>query len=548
MRDRIDLIASNSCSSNFARLVMGSVLMNSYCIGLPGARLYGGCTFIDMIEREVHMLARRLFGNANHVVVQFLSGMQANIGAYHAILQPGDTIIAAQTKHGGHYSHTISGPLRFFSPRIVPIPFDEAVYNVDLNKLEDVVKQEKPKLMILGWSEFLFPHPLELIRKICDKYSVKLMYDMSHVVGLIAGGVFQPDVMRYADIITSSTGKSLHGPDHGLVMFNDDSLKAGVLEAVMPLLTSNTHPHEVAALGVAFSEMLQFGNAYAKQVIANAKALGRELDQAGVNVLYKEHGYTESHTILLQHKQANAAVDLLDRAGVLINACQLPWDEDGMVTGLRLGTQVLARHGYTEKDMPRIAEIISDVLLKDKEPEFVHFSMVQPFAKRFTHTHFSFDEKFPAGEEWYEKIFKSYKAETPSSILRGHPAFAHSSMDEIALFQNYFELLKVKKGEVLFEMNDMADAVYFVAHGAIDIVDTSNERKSIIITLRENTNFGELGVIDGHRRRYAARAHESSLLLKIKGVDFIMILKRFYSIDTYFKRYPKLSQMLPYLT
>jgi glycine hydroxymethyltransferase len=256
MANRLDLVASNSYTSHFSRLVMGSILPNSYCIGSPGARFYGGCTYIDMIEREVYALAKKVFDNPKHVVAQFLSGMQANTAAYNAMLKPNDTVISATIQHGGHYSHQFGGPLRLFCSRVVPLPFDHATYNVDLNKLEDVVKQEKPRLMVLGWSEFLFPHPLQKVREICNRHHVKLMYDMSHVIGLIAGGLFQPEAIALSDIVTSSTGKTLHAPDHGIVLFNDDTLKAGIWEGVKPLLTSNTHPQELAALGIALAEML----------------------------------------------------------------------------------------------------------------------------------------------------------------------------------------------------------------------------------------------------------------------------------------------------
>lgn len=537
MTDRIDLIASNSLISHFARLIMSSSLSNSYCIGLPGARLYGGCTFIDMIEREVHGLVRQVFGQKKHVVVQFLSGMQANIGAYHAILKPGDTVIAAETKHGGHYSHTSSGPLRFFSPRIVQLPFDESIYNIDINKLEDIVKKEKPRLMILGWSEFLFPHPLEIVREICDRHQVKLMYDMSHVVGLIAGQVFQPEAIRYADVITSSTGKSLHAPDHGLVICNDDSIHAGVLEAVMPLLTSNTHPHEVAALGIALSEMLHFGKEYANQVVANSKALAKALEKEGIHVLYGDLGYTESHTLLIQYQKANDAVTMLDRAGILINACQLPWDKTGEVTGLRLGTQVITRHGYTEEDMPQIANIISQVLLKNKDPEVIHFSSVKPVAKKYKHTVFSFDKDFPMGMDWHSKIFQSYKADNASSILRSNPAFANCSMAEIESIEIYFELISVDKDTILFDAGSESDAVFFIANGSVDIVDINEKKHKVIINQGENTHFGELGVITGNKRKYVACVHEPSMLLKISAENFTKLLKRFCSINTYFDRY-----------
>ena len=537
MSSKIDLIASNSCISNFARLTLGSTLSQNYCIGLPGARLYGGCAYIDMIEREVHSLLRQVFGNLNHVVVQFLSGMQANIGAYNAILKPGDTIIAAGTRQGGHYSHTLRGPLRFYSPRIVPLPFDNSIHNVDLNKLEDVLKKEKPKLMILGWSQFLFPHPLEQIRQICDRYQVKILYDMSHVVGLIAGRVFQPEATRYADIVTSSTGKSLHGPDHGFVMYNDDAFHPGVLDAVMPLLTSNTHPQELAGLGVALTEMLHFGHDFGKQVVANTKALGKALSQEGIHALYGDLDYSESHTLLVEYKNAHQAVTLLDRAGILINACQLPWDPENETTGLRLGTQVITRHGYTEKDMPQIAHLISQVLLKNKDPEILQFSQVVPLSKKFRSIEYSFDKEFPIPGDLNASVFNLYATTDIQSILRSSPAFANCTLGEIDSIEQHFEVLKLKKPGILFKTNSKSDSVYFVAHGSVEIYEESHGKKTIIATMGENTHFGELGVMSGHNRKYSARTHEPTILLKINDDPFLKILKRFLSIQSYFERY-----------
>jgi len=537
MSSKVDLIASNSCMSDLTRLAMSSLLSNNYCIGFPGARLYGGCTYIDMIEREVHSLIRQLFGNTRYVVVQFLSGMQANIAAYHATLKKGDRVIAAQTKHGGHYSHTLNGPLQFFSPEMIPMPFDEKKYNIDLNKLEEVVKQTHPKLMILGWSEFLFPHPLEEIRLICDRYQIKMMYDMSHVVGLIAGGVFQPEVVRYADMMTSSTGKSLHAPDHGLVLYNDPEFDTSVRQAVMPLLTSNTHPHELAGLGIALTEMLNFGSHYAKQVVKNTKALAYALVDKGINVLYGDLDYSDSHTLLVEFKQSNEAVVLLDRAGILINACPLPWDSEGANTGLRIGTQAITRRGFTEKDMPFIAEIISDVLLKNKVPEIMQFSHTTHLSNRMTKTFFSFDEYFELEKNWYGKILKSIKVSDLSTVLRSSPAFANCSLNEIDSFIDAFEMIKLKKDKVIFEKGSPSDSVYFVAQGKVAIVEKMDKKEKVIDLIGENRHFGELGVMSKNNRMYSAICHEHSVLLKIKAANFMKILVRFESVKKYFDRY-----------
>ncbi|MEB3166255.1 MAG: aminotransferase class I/II-fold pyridoxal phosphate-dependent enzyme [Cyanobacteriota bacterium] len=396
---RVDLVASNAWVSNWSRLALSSLLTNSYCIGQPGQRLYGGCAAIDALEIDVVRLATDLFGT-RFGCVQFLSGMQANIAAYSSLLKPGDTIVAAPCRHGGHYSHNSRGPLRFFAPRVLPVPFDEGCYNIDVERLEVLLAAENPALLVVGWSEFLFPHPLSEIRNLCDRHGTRLMYDMSHVAGLLAGGLFQPEAGALADIVTSSTGKSLQAPDHGLCLFNDAALVSGIHDAVQPLLTSNTHPQELAALGVALIEMRHFGRAYAEQVIRNAQALARALELRGVPVLYAHLGYTRSHTILVRCAAADVAFQTLDGAGLSLNACALPWDHGDQLSGLRLGTQVVTRRGMKEAQMDAIAEAVAQVLVHGQAPEVVHRTLVEPLAREFQEVAYSFDDTFPLPADW----------------------------------------------------------------------------------------------------------------------------------------------------
>jgi glycine hydroxymethyltransferase len=270
--------------------------MNSYCIGTPGQRFYGGCAEIDTIELKTRQVVCELFG-AKYCEVQLLSGMMANIAAYNAMLpRTGCTVMASPSKHGGHYSHNAGGPLtRLFGANVVQTPWDPATYNVNIDELALAMETHKPTLLVLGWSEMLFEHDLPAIRKICDEYDCKLMYDMSHVAGLIAGGQFQKDMMQYADIVASSTGKSLHSADHGLVLYNDPALTPKIREAVMPLLTSNTHFHETASLCMTLLEMKEFGASYAKQVVANTQALARAMIQRNFKLLCPKLGYSKTH-------------------------------------------------------------------------------------------------------------------------------------------------------------------------------------------------------------------------------------------------------------
>lgn len=416
--ERIDLVASNSWISNWARLTMASLLSNSYCIGTPGKRLYGGCTFIDKIEDLVVELTTEIFGS-EFAVVQFLSGMQANFAAYNSILSPGDSVVAAPARFGGHYSHSTEGPLRFFRCRLLPVPFDPSCYNIDTERLEALLIAERPRLLIVGWSEFLFPHPLQEIRSICDRHGTALMYDMSHVAGLLAGGIFQPEAGNLADIVTSSTGKSLHAPDHGLCLYNNQDFSAGLRDAVMPLLTSNIHPHELAALGIALAEMKSFGASYAQQVVRNSKALGRALLERGLSVLYSELDFTESHTILLRCDWSTEAISLLDQAGISANPTPLPWDCEDRCSGIRIGTQVVTRRGMSEDDMEAIADALARILLQREDPDRVRHSLVTPLALAHQDTAFSFDEEFLISKDWQDTAY--HHPQAAARLERGMP-------------------------------------------------------------------------------------------------------------------------------
>jgi glycine hydroxymethyltransferase len=536
MEQRVDLIASNAWISQFVRLTMASSLPNNYSIGLPGNRLYGGCSYIDMLEREVNRLARTLFP-MQHVVVQFLSGMQANIGAYNAVLNKGDTVISAQTRHGGHYSHGPAGPLSFYEPKIVPVPFDESRYNIDVDGLKTVFKRERPKLLITGWSEFLFAHPLAEIRSLCDEHGVYLMFDASHVAGLVAGGVFQPDATQYADIITSSTGKSLHAPDHGMLLFNDLTLQPKILEAVMPLLTSNTHPQEVAALGVAFSEMLEFGSDYARQVVRNSKALGSALQDEGVKVLYGEHGFSDSHTVLAEHSSPDTAVSLLDRAGLLCNGCELPWDGPGRATGLRLGTQAVTRRGMQEAEMQTIAKAMARILLHGDDPDQVSYTLIRPLSEQFKHTAFSFDIDFPLEEHWYNTPYERYSPETTLDTVRALIPFADCSTEELELVAGRMERYEIEPSTVVFEKGDQSDGVYFIDHGAVEAVEETEAGPRVVSRLEEGGHFGEMGVLSATPRSISVRTSANTVLLKMNAVEFHQTIWELAAVRAYFNKY-----------
>lgn len=533
MEERIDLVASNSWISNYARLVMSSYLSNNYSIGIPGERLYGGCFYIDIIEREVISIAKELY-EFKHSIVQFLSGMQANIAAYYAILSEGDTVMATPTRYGGHYSHTAEGPLRFFKPRMISVPFDEKKYNIDLTAFEEIMKKERPKLLIIGWSEFLFPYDLVTVRRICDECDTVLMYDMSHVAGLIAGGRFQPDVNQFADILTSSTGKSLHAPDHGFLMYNDPDYSSKLREAIMPVLTSNTHPQEMAALGVALSEWLQFGSAYADQVIRNSKRLGRELKNRGVNVLYEDLDFTESHTILIKHDDPDHAVRILDRAGILCNACELPHDIDGKHSGIRFGTQVITRRGMKEDEISRIAEAIAHIILYKDNPDVIRMEYIWPLAKSFQSTYYSFDATFPDYEQWMETPYHKIKIDSTTGFLRTLRSLTYCTDDEIKLIAQKGVRASFKEGTTITQAGDKPKYFNLVISGTVYILDKSG---TVINKLSKTDHWGESEIYLNEKYIYSALAIEDTELLRATKEDFKKILNDYPMVKSYFEKY-----------
>jgi glycine hydroxymethyltransferase len=530
---RVDLVASNAWVSAYARLAMGSALSNSYCIGFPGNRWYGGCAYIDMIEREVVSLATRLFGTG-HAVVQFLSGMQANIGAFNALLRPGDKVVSAPPRHGGHYSHGPNGPLRFFSAKVLDVPFDPSAYNVDLDGLRDLFERERPRMIIVGWSEFLFPHPLRAIRELCDRYDVRLMYDMSHVAGLIAGGSFQPEAGRLADVLTSSTGKSLHAPDHGMLLYNDVSLEPAIKDAIMPLLTSNTHPQEVAAVGIALAEMDTFGADYARQVVANTKALGAALHERGVNVMYRELGYSDSHTLLVQHDHAQTAVSLLDAAGITANTAPLPWDDSGPDRALRLGTQVLTRRGMREPQMHQVAEALGRLLVERDDPRHVGDDLVKPLAEGFRHADYSFDAHFPLPGDWQNAPYEPRRGKAVTDMAALVPAFSSLSIAELHHLADKLRVVELAESARLFSEGDPADGVYFIVDGAIAISDEHTHR---VANLGPGDHLGEAALLSDRRRTMNAYAASRATLLRVDAADFRDLLTTSPSVRRHFDAY-----------
>lgn len=388
----INLIASENLMSPMTRLSLSSDLGNRYTVGQPNDRWYAGCHYYDKIEKTAIDLAQKLF-HAKYVNLQPISGMVANLVSYHALLKPKDLIMSLKVKHSGHYSHVNTGMLSLFNVKVASLPFDEKEYAIDLEKAEKVILKRKPKVVLLGTSEYLFPVPLKELRKICDKTGTKIMYDAAHVSGLIAGQTFQNPLTEGADILSMSTNKTLSAPDHGIVACNDSELYINNIEhGIVPMFTSNHHAHHVAGLAITLAEFEQFGHEYATQVIRNAQALAKALYKQDIAVLCPHKNFTQSHTVLFDSKRpGNEAMRLLEIVNIIINPFQLPWNKIAYPTGIRIGTNEVTRLGMKEEEMNKIANFISNALLERKPIKRIRNEVIE-FRKSFRKIQYCFND------------------------------------------------------------------------------------------------------------------------------------------------------------
>lgn len=377
-RSCLNMIASENSVSPAALEVMGSDLANRYTVSGkldPEIRFFPGLReFYNGLEASAIEMSRMAL-EAEYVTLHPVSGMMANMVAYYALINPGDTVFTVRERHGGHYSHRkgtdgeglAETMLDFYRAKVDYLPFDGEEYDLDYDAIETMITEAKckPKLLVVGASEMLFPIDLPRLRDICDRCGggTKILYDAAHVAGLIFGGRFQKPLKEGADMFSTSTNKSLGGVDHGLVAWNDPAYNARVEHALVPLFTSNHHAQEVASVAVTLAENVDFGEEYADQVIRNSKALGLALDSNGVTMVASRRGYSESHMVLANiGDHASKVKDALEKANIILSTCHMPKDEDETETGLRIGTGEMTRMGMTEDVMTYIGELMARVI------------------------------------------------------------------------------------------------------------------------------------------------------------------------------------------
>lgn len=369
------MIASENVISPLVRQACDSDLHGRYAEGLPGKRYYQGCDDFDTIESIGIDLAKKVF-TAPFVNIQPTSGTVSNIAALKALVKPGDSITAVSTADGGHISHAQMGAVGLRGLDLNTYPWDADRMEPDIDAAAAMIREVKPKLALFGASVFLFPTPLQELADAAHEVGATVMYDGAHVLGLIAGGVFQDPLREGADVMTGSSHKTFPGPQGGFLISSseDEKFHKKLNNAVFPGTNSSYHLHHVAGKVIALAEFEEFGTKYAQDIVANAKVLASSLATEGFEVLAEERGYTASHQVLTRHGEIDSgagrkAASILEEAGIITNMNMLPGDTKAMSpSGLRLGVQELTRHGMGVDEMEQVAECFRRVLIDNEDP------------------------------------------------------------------------------------------------------------------------------------------------------------------------------------
>ena len=386
-REKLEMIASENIVSTAVMQAQGSILTNKYAEGYPGKRYYGGCEYVDIVEQLAIDRAKKLFG-AEYANVQPHSGAQANTAVYFALLEPGDTILGMNLTDGGHLTHgspvNISG--KYF--KIIPYGVDKETERIDYDELERLSKEHQPKLIVGGASAYSRVIDFERMAQIAKSVGAYLMIDMAHIAGLVAAGL-HPSPVPYADVVTTTTHKTLRGPRGGLILCRDAEFGKQFNKAIFPGIQGGPLMHVVAAKAVTFKEALsdEF-KVYQQQVLDNAKALADELVKKGFRIV---SGGTDNHLMLVDLRSKNItgkeAQFLLDEIGITANRNTIPFEplSPFVTSGIRLGTPALTTRGLKEEDIREVADIIADVIENREDSAVIEAAKakVQAICKKF---------------------------------------------------------------------------------------------------------------------------------------------------------------------
>lgn len=367
-RNKIELIASENFVSPAVMEAMGTILTNKYAEGYPGHRYYGGCEYVDKVETLAIERAKKLFG-ANYANVQPHCGASTNLAVYFAFLKPGDTIMGMNLSQGGHLSHgspvNISG--KYFN--VVPYGVNPETETIDYAELEKLAQEHHPKMIVAGASAYPRVIDFKRMAEIAHGVGALLLVDMAHIAGLVAAGL-HPNPVPYADVVTTTTHKTLRGPRGGLILCNNEEYAKAINKAIFPGIQGGPLMHIVAAKAVAFGEALQPEfKTYQENIVKNAKAFAEALVKEGFRLV---SGGTDNHLVLVdvrgQDLTGKDAEHLLDEIGITCNKNTIPFDPASpfVTSGIRLGTPAVTTRGFNEDDMREVAAIIG-LVLKNKD-------------------------------------------------------------------------------------------------------------------------------------------------------------------------------------
>ena len=391
------MIASENILSPLVARAVSSDLHGRYAEGLPGKRYYQGCDDFDTIESIGIESAKRVF-NSKFVNIQSISGTVSNIAALKALSKPGQSITAVSTADGGHISHANMGAVGVRGLDLHTYPWDVERMEPDIDAAAKLIREIKPSVALFGQSVFLFPTPLEELSDAAHEVGASVMYDAAHVLGLVAGGVFQDPLREGADVVTGSSHKTFPGPQGGFLISDSDDPKMHrrLNNAVFPGTCSSYHLHHVAGKAVALAEFEAFGKDYARDIVRNAKALAESLAQRGFDVLAEERGYTASHQVLTRHGEKDSgagrdAAQMLEKAGIITNMNMLPGDTKALSpSGLRLGVPELTRVGMGVDQMDQVAHFFQRALIDGHDLNSVKAD-VESFKNDFSIVQYRFE-------------------------------------------------------------------------------------------------------------------------------------------------------------
>lgn len=388
---KIVLIASENITSKAVLEAQGSVMTNKYAEGYPGRRYYGGCEYVDIVERLAIERAKSIFG-AEHVNVQPHSGTQANMGVYFAILKPGDTIMGMSLAHGGHLSHGSKVNFSGMLYNVISYGVDRETGEIDYDEVRRVALEKRPRLIVIGASAYSRILDFKRFQEIARESGAYTLADIAHIAGLVAAGI-HPSPFPYCDFVTTTTHKTLRGPRGGMIMCREEFAKA-VDKAIFPAIQGGPLMHVIAAKAVALKEaMMPEFREYQTQIVKNAKRLAAGLTERGYSIV---SGGTDNHLMLVDLRNKGItgkdAETALDASGITVNKNAVPFDDKPPVitSGIRVGTPIVTSRGMKEEEMDRIVYLIDKVLSNIEKEEI--YTEVRLEVEKLC-------ERFPAYEE-----------------------------------------------------------------------------------------------------------------------------------------------------